>query len=137
MEMTPWQILFGSVMVVMLVTMFGVLFRQGMSPTRREMHEMHRQLREELRTEIREVVSTAVRTATIEIIAEMNRQTAEVNRQIAEVNHRIDETNHRIDETNHRIDRVLAALASHEHINGRVVVTVQADTEPAPAAADS
>ena len=129
MEITPWQILFGSVMVVMLVALFGILFRQGQSPTRRETHEMHQQLRDELRAEIREVVSTAVSTATIEIIAEMNRQ-------MAEVNHRIDEMNHRIDETNRRIDRVLHALANHDHIDGRVMITVQPDTEPASATAD-
>ena len=136
MEITPWQILFGSVMVVMLVALFGILFRQGQSPTRKEMHEMHQQLRDELRAEIREVVSAAVRTATIEIIAEMNRHTAETNRQIAETNHRIDEMNHRIDETNYRTDQVLHALANHDHIDGRVMITVRPDTEPAPANAD-
>ena len=45
--------------------------------------------------------------------------------------------NHRIDEMNHRIDRVLHALANHDHIDGRVMITVQPDTEPAPATVDN
>jgi chromosome segregation ATPase len=107
----------------MLVAMFGILFRQGQSPTRKEMHELHQQLREELRAEIKETVNAAVREIT-----------ADLNRQIDEVNHRIDEVNYRIDGLRQDVNRVLAALANHDHIDGRVIVTVQPDAEPAPVA---
>ncbi len=133
MEITAWQIFFGSVLGIALMALLGIAYRQGQSPTRKEMHDLHRQLREELRGEIRE----AVRTAVIEITAYVDHRIDEVNHRIDEVNHRIDDTNQQIAGIRQDINRVLAALASHEHINGRVVVNVQPDIEPAPTAADN
>ena len=119
MEVTPLTIFYGSMLGLVVAALFVVMFRQGRSPTHSDMRELERQTRDELRTEIREVV----RTATLEITAEMNRQLAETNR--------------RIDETNQRIDRVLTALANHEHHDGRVIVAMRPDPEPTPAAADN
>lgn len=133
MEVTPLTIFYGSMLGLVVAALFVVMFRQGRSPTHSDMRELERQTRDELRTEIREVV----RTATLEITAEMNRQLAETNRRIDEMNHRIDEMSHRIDETNQRIDRVLTALANHEHHDGRVIVAMRPDPEPTPAAADN
>ena len=179
MEITPLQAFYGSMMIVMLAALLTIVFRQGQSPTRKEMHDLHQQLREELRAEIREAVNAAVR----EICADMSRQIEGVNHRIdaleesvnhridaleasvnhridaveASVNHRIDaleaSVNHRIDSVNYRIDaleesvnyrmdglrqditRVLNALANHEHIDGRVMITAQPDAEPSPAVA--
>ncbi len=39
--------------------------------------------------------------------------------------------NNQISELRQDVNRVLAALANHEHIAGRVMTTVQPDTEPA------
>ncbi|MDE2785030.1 MAG: hypothetical protein OXL37_00045 [Chloroflexota bacterium] len=144
MEATPLTIFYGSMLGLVVAALFVIMFRQGRSPTHSDMRELERQTRDELRAEIRE----AVRTATLEITAEMNRnmaeQTAESNRRmdemnhrIDEMNHRIDEMNHRIDETNRRIDRVLTTLANHEHLDGRVVVAMRPDSEPAPAVVDN
>ena len=126
MEVTPLTIFYGSMLGLVVAALFVVMFRQGRSPTHSDMRELERQTRDELRTEIREVV----RTATLEITAEMNRQLAETSRRIGEMNHRIDETNQ-------RIDRVLTALANHEHHDGRVIVAMRPDPEPTPAAADN
>lgn len=112
-------------------------FREDMHRMREEFREDMRRMREELRAEIREAVNTAVR----EITAEFNRQIDDVNHRIDDVNHRIDSVNHRIDDLNQQIaglrqdiNRVLNALASHSHVDGQVVVTVQPDTEPAQVA---
>ncbi len=126
MEATPLTIFYGSMLGLVVAALFVIMFRQGRSPTHSDLRHLERQTRDELRAEIREVV----RTATLEITVELNRRTAETNR-------RIDETNRRIDEMNHRIDRVLTALANHEHLDGRVIVAMQADSDPAPAAADN
>ena len=126
MEATTLTIFYGSMLGLILAALFVIMFRQGRSPTHSDMRELERQTRDELRAEIREIV----RTATIEINSEMSRQIAETNR-------RIDETNRRIDETNQRIDRVLTALANHEHLDGRVIVAMRPDSEPAPAASDN
>ena len=140
MEATPLTIFYGSMLGLVVAALFVIMFRQGRSLTYSDMLDMERQTREELRVEIREVV----RAATIEINAETSRQIAETNRRIDETNRRIDETsrridemNQRIDETNQRIDRVLTALANHEHLDGRVIVAMRPDTEPAPAASDN
>ena len=125
MDITPITVFFGSMLGLIVAALFVVMYRQGRSPTYSDMMNMERQTREELRAEIREAVKNAV----TEITAEMNRQTAELNR-------RIDETNRRIDETNRRIDRVLSALASHEHIDGRVMTTANTEPEPSPAGDD-
>ena len=122
MDITPLTVFYGSMLGLMVAALFVVMYRQGRSPTYGDMMNLERQTRDELRAEIREAVKNAV----TEITAEMNRQTTQIN-------HRIDETNQRIDETNRRIDRILSALAIHEHIDGRVVTTVQPDNEPAPA----
>lgn len=116
MEITPWQILFTSISGIMLVALFGILFRQGQSPTRKEMHELHQELRTEMQAQVKEAVDGAVR----EITADTNRQ--------------INEVNQRIDALRQDINRVLAALASHEHVDGRVMMTVQPEAEPAQAA---
>ncbi len=125
MDITPLTVFYGSMLGLMVAALFVVMYRQGRSPTYGDMMNLERQTREELRAEIREAVKNAV----TEITAEMNRQTTEINQ-------RIDETNRRIDETNQRIDRVLTALASHQHIDGRVMITVQNETEPTPAGDD-
>ena len=39
--------------------------------------------------------------------------------------------NNQISELRQDVNRVLAALANHEHVAGRVMITVQPDTEPA------
>ncbi|MCE2501665.1 MAG: hypothetical protein J4G13_12520 [Dehalococcoidia bacterium] len=118
MEISPITIFYGSMLGIAIGALFLVIYRQGRSPTHNDMHNLERQTREELRQEIKE----AVRTATIEINAETNR--------------RIDEVSHQIDGLRQDINRVLNALASHERINGRVVVNIQPDTEPAPTSAD-
>ena len=115
MDITPLTVFYGSMLGLMVAALFVVMYRQGRSPTYGDMMNLERQTRDELRAEIREAVKNAV----TEITAEMNRQTTQIN--------------HRIDETNQRIDRILSALAIHEHIDGRVVTTVQPDNEPAPA----
>ena len=125
MDITPITVFFGSMLGLIVAALFVVMYRQGRSPTYSDMMNMERQTREELRAEIREAVKNAV----AEITAEMNRQTAELNR-------RIDETNRRIDETNRRIDRILSALASHEHIDGRVMTAANTEPEPSPAGDD-
>ena len=125
MDITPLTVFYGSMLGLMVAALFVVMYRQGRSPTYGDMMNLERQTRDELRAEIREAVKNAV----TEITAEMNRQTTEINQ-------RIDETNRRIDETNQRIDRVLTALASHQHIDGRVMITVQNETEPTPAGDD-
>ena len=125
MDITPLTVFYGSMLGLMVAALFVVMYRQGRSPTYGDMMNLERQTREELRAEIREAVKNAV----TEITVEMNRQTTEINQ-------RIDETNRRIDETNQRIDRVLTALASHQHIDGRVMITVQNETEPTPAGDD-
>ena len=139
MEISPLAIFYGSMLGLAVAALFVVMFRQGRSPTHNDMHNLARQTREELRADIKE----AVRTATIEINAEVNRRIDETNRRIDDVNHRIDDVSHRIDDVNRQIaglrqdiNRVLAALANHEHIDGRVVVIIQPDIEPAPTAAD-
>lgn len=125
MDITPLTVFYGSMLGLIVAALFVVMYRQGRSPTYADMMNLERQTRDELRTEIREAVKNAV----AEITAETNRQTTQLNQ-------RIDETNRRIDETNQRIDRVLTALASHQHIDGRVMITVQNETEPAPAGDD-
>ena len=132
MDITPITVFFGSMLGLIVAALFVVMYRQGRSPTYSDMMNMERQTREELRAEIREAVKNAV----TEITAEMNRQTAELNRRIDETNRRIDETIGRIDGTNRRIDRVLSALASHEHIDGRVMTTANTEPEPSPAGDD-
>ena len=117
MEVTPLTIFYGSLLGIAIAALFLVMYRQGRSPTHNDMHNLERQTREELRKEIKE----AVRTATVEINAETNR--------------RIDEVSHQIDGLRQDINRVLNALASHEHINGRVVVNIQPDGEPTPTSA--
>lgn len=126
MEVTPLTLFYGSLLGIAIAALFLVMYRQGRSPTHNDMHNLERQTRDELRKEIKE----AVRTATIEI-------NAETNRRIDEVNHRIDEVSHQIDGLRQDINRVLNALANHEHINGRVVVNIQPDAEPAPTSADN
>ena len=101
MEISPITIFYGSLLGIAIGALFLVMYRQGRSPTHNDMHNLERQTREELRQEIKE----AVRTATIEINAETNR--------------RIDEVSHQIDGLRQDINRVLNALASHEHLNGR------------------
>ncbi len=132
MDITPLTVFYGSMLGLMVAALFVVMYRQGRSPTYGDMMNLERQTRDELRAEIREAVKNAV----TEITAEMNRQTTEINQRIDETNRRIDETIQRIDETNQRIDRVLTALASHQHIDGRVMITVQTETEPTPAGDD-
>jgi ribonuclease HII len=125
MDITPLTVFYGSMLGLIVAALFVVMYRQGRSPTYGDMMNLERQTRDELRAEIRETVKNAV----TEITAEMNRQTTLLN-------HRIDETNQRIDETNQRIDRILTTLASHQHIDGRVMITVQNETEPTPAGDD-
>ena len=132
MDITPLTVFYGSMLGLMVAALFVVMYRQGRSPTYGDMMNLERQTRDELRAEIRE----AVRAATNEIKAEMSRQMAEVNQRIDATNQRIDEVNQRIDATNQRIDRVLTALASHQHIDGSVMITVQNETEPTPAGDD-
>ena len=156
MEITPITIFYGSMLGIMLTALLGILYRQGRSPTHNDTREMNRQseealrtemrqmreefredmrrmreefredmrrMREELRAEIKETIGAAVREITVEF-----------NRQIDRVNHRIDDLNQQLNGIRQEINRVLNALASHSHVDGQVVITVQPDTEPAQVA---
>ena len=107
MDVTPLTVFYGSMLGLAVAALFVVMFRQGRSPTHNDMHNLARQTRDELRKEIRDAAASVT-----------------------------NDTRNQINALRQDINRVLTALANHEHVDGRVMITVQPDTEPVPTADD-
>ena len=140
MEITPLTIFYGSVLGIILAALFVIMYRQGRSPTHNDMQSMERHLnetirqtRDDLKRELTEANNAAINAAVAEITANTDRQISELRH---DLNGRMQRMEHQIDALRQDFNRMMNALANHEHVNGRVVVTVQPDAEPVPTAAD-
>ena len=140
MEITPLAIFYGSMLGIILAALFVIMYRQGRSPTYSDMQSMERHLnetirqtRDDLKREITEANNAAINAAVAEITANTDRQINELRQ---DLNGRMQRVEHQIDALRQDFNRMMNALANHEHVNGRVVVTVLPDAEPVPTAAD-
>ena len=140
MEVTPLTIFYGSLLGLIVAALFVIMYRQGRSPTysdlqsmERNLNETMRQMREELKREITEANNAAIKAAVAEITANTERQISELRQ---ELNERMRRTEYQNDALRQDFNRMMSALAGHEHVDGRVIIAVQPDAEPLPAAAD-
>ena len=139
-EITPLTIFYGSMLGIILAALFVIMYRQGRSPTHNDMQGMERHLnetirqaRDDLKREITESNNAChqrrkwlrlpptptARSASSDTISTADAAHGTSNRRAPPGFH-----------------RMMNALANYEHVNGRVVVTVQPDAEPVPTAAD-
>ena len=165
MELTTLLILYVPMLGLILAALFVIMYRQGRSPThndlqtlsnkvddtarqnredwRREMQQMREEFRREMqqmRDDLRREMQQMGEELRREIKGAIDASAANTERQINELRQefgtRMQSIEYQVVELRKDVNRALFALANHEHVNGRVMVNLQPEEEPAAAAAD-